>query len=374
MKLQEQFLIRKEWCIQALFVVALLCIVASIDLAGANANPSSNRRPINNRICFVSDLNGSYGSVDMPQSVQAAMAQLGRLDCGLVLGAGDLVAGQQTSLTEERLRAMWDGFSRIVLDPLDSQDIPFLSALGNHDASAERTASGNFIFERERRVAQDFWKNRIEKMDSQFDWISREDFPFHYSVRHGTTGIIVIDGTSATELRRKRDWLEQQLSHFANDASISIRIVVGHLPLVAVAKGRDRQGEILADSRSLYELFDRYKVDLYVSGHHHAFYPGRVSAWSQSHGTVQLALGALGDGPRQLLGHQNIPARNTLSFIDINPTLSSVLGKFTLSTLIPQTGIYLSTLALPESIPSFDGQENPIQLDRVDFSNHFPEP
>lgn len=374
MQIQTLYLVRKERCFRTLlvFIFCWACLLAEV--SHAKTSPSSKKESINNRICFVSDMNGSYGSIDMPPSVQSAMDQLGRLNCGLVLGAGDLVAGQQTSLTESRLREMWEGFSRVVLAPLDNQNIPFLSALGNHDASADRNSSGEFIFERDRRVAKDFWLTRLENSEYPFDWISREDFPFYYSLRHGTIGIIVVDGTSSTELRRKREWLEQQLILFEKDPSLSTRIVVGHLPLVAVAKGRDRQGEILADSRSLYELFDHYKVDLYVSGHHHAFYPGRIDAWSQQHGTVQLALGALGDGPRHLLGDSNLPARNALSFVDINPSIPFLLGKISLGTLIPQTGIYLSTLELPEEIPSVDGRENSVRLERVDFARPFPNP
>ncbi|MFZ9520039.1 MAG: metallophosphoesterase family protein [Silvanigrellaceae bacterium] len=328
----------------------------------------------NQRICFVSDMNGSYGSVELPQSVHAAMNRLKKLNCGLVLGAGDLVAGQQLSLTDERLRAMWGEFSRVVLQPLDNLEIPFLSALGNHDASSERSPSGQFIFDRERQIAKEFWTSKVDNAANPFEWLSREDFPFYYSVRHGTTGIIVIDGTSASEIRRKQNWLEQQLQTLAMDSSISTRIVVGHLPLLAVAKGRERPGEILADSRKLYEMFDRYKVDLYVSGHHHAYYPGRVRAWSQNHGTVQLALGALGDGARQLLGNPDIPVRNTLSFMDINPTIPFPVDKFMLNTLIPQTGQILYQADLPDSIPSLDGLGNPVQLERVNFSSPFPQP
>jgi hypothetical protein len=206
------------------------------------------------------------------------------------------------------------------------------------------------------------------------EWLSQEDYPFFYSVRFGTTGIVVIDGSSASEVRRKRTWLENQLTALAAHPSISTRIVVGHLPLFAVARGRERPGEILADSRELYELFDRNKVDFYVSGHHHAFFPGRVPEWSRLHGTVQIALGALGDGPRRLLGEHAVAPRQSLSFLDINESMSTMESRFSLKTLSPYSGEVFSPFELPESLPSLDGAGKPLWLKRFDFNSVFPFP
>ena len=335
-------------------------------LRDAFADPTEGIR--SHRLCFLSDLNGAYGSINPPASVSDAVNSLRRLQCGLVVGAGDLVAGQDPSLSESQLRLMWEGFRQFVLRPLDEMDVPVFTALGNHDASAARNSSGGYLFERERRVASEFWNKRRNQLASnKIDWLDDRDYPFFYSVRYGTVGIIFIDGSSATEIRAKRSWLENQLHSLAADASVSTRIVVGHLPLVAVAVGRDRPGEILADSRELYELFDAHKVDFYVSGHHHSFYPGRVEQWSRNHGTVQIALGALGDGPRKLLGQHMNPPRNSLSFLDIDESMPSSELKFSLSTFFPRTGEYLSNQDLPAMLPSVDGSGRFLPLKRVDF-------
>lgn len=359
------------------FVISLFLffVNALIALRGGSASADSRAVLPANRICFMSDLNGSYGSVSLPVSVDESVTQLRRLQCGLVVGAGDLVAGQDSSLSDSQLHSMWDGFRKQVLQPLDELNVPVLSALGNHDASAARGSSGGYIYNRERKVASEFWAQRkAEANYGDIEWLSTEDFPFFYSIRFGTTAVIFIDGSSATEIRMKRGWLESQLQALAAHPSVHTRMVVGHLPLVAVAQGRERPGEILADSRELYELFDSYKVDFYVSGHHHAFYPGRVDEWSRKHGTVQLALGALGNGPRKLLGQYQVAARNTLTYLDIDASIAQGDMRFSLSTLFPRTGDYLMSQSLPESLAGFDGLGNAVRLRRVVHRTVFPFP
>src|SRR5690606_37062824 len=87
-----------------------------------------------------------------------------------------------------------------------------------------------------------------------------------------------------------------------------LRLVVGHLPLVAVGEGRDRPGETITEAAALASLLGRHGVDLYISGHHAAYYPGRL-------GDLEL-LFAGGIGARRLLGDER-PARSTLTLIDI---------------------------------------------------------
>ena len=83
--------------------------------------------------------------------------------------------------------------------------------------------------------------------------------------------------------------------------SARYRFVLGHLPLYGVAEGRNRPGEVLQRPDTLQALLERYDVHTYVSGHHHAYYPGRK-------GSVELLYAAaLGQGPRPLLGSDRPP-------------------------------------------------------------------
>ena len=324
------------------------------------------------RICLLSDLNGPYGTIDLPSGVHAGVARLSDMQCDLVLGAGDLVAGQDTSLSSDRLRAMWNEWQRVVADPFLNRGVPVLSAMGNHDASAERRSSGGFVFQRERDAASQVWNSLLgHSAIARIGWISREQFPFYYSFAFKTIGVVVFDGSSAGEVTHNRAWLEQQLSALASNPNIKTRIVVGHLPLFAVAKGRETVGNIIYNSADIYALLNRYRVDFYISGHHHAFYPARPSADSKAYGTVQLALGAMGDGPRKLLSSSAPSARHSMTILDIvnnvAPALRFVFGRFNITTMSPFTGEVQPIRELPSSLNSFNGQGQPAELLRFDL-------
>ena len=47
-------------------------------------------------------------------------------------------------------------------------------------------------------------------------------------------------------------------------------MVVGHLPLTAFSEGRARAGECIDNAESLAAELRRARVDLVISGHHHA--------------------------------------------------------------------------------------------------------
>jgi hypothetical protein len=93
--------------------------------------------------------------------------------------------------------------------------------------------------------------------------------------------------------------------------------VLGHLPLYAVAVDRDRPGEVLADADALRERLERHGVHLYISGHHHAYYPGRRGALELLH------TGALGGGPRALLGTAE-PSPRTVTILDLDARSGAV--------------------------------------------------
>ncbi|MBC8068931.1 MAG: metallophosphoesterase, partial [Deltaproteobacteria bacterium] len=83
------------------------------------------------------------------------------------------------------------------------------------------------------------------------------------------------------------------------------KIVFGHLPLWPFAQGRE--DEVIGDS-ALEELLVLHGVDLFVSGHHHAYYPGR-------RGDLRLAgTACLGAGPRALIGVDATSATALLTF------------------------------------------------------------
>ncbi len=246
------------------------------------------------RLGLISDLNGPYGSTSYSASVSKGLHLLSELQPDLVLCAGDMVAGQKLSLTDSHLEAMWGSFQTTILNPLLNQGIGMIPAMGNHDASSQKTAS-RYVFSRERQQAERFWKRQKRRLGLEFG--DSIHYPFQYIARRPGLFVVVIDASSSQVDGKQQRWLEKAL---ASDfrSSEDCCLVMGHLPLTAISAGRDRVGECITDAIDLTDLMQRHQVDLYVSGHHHAWYPGELR------GQRVLSLGAMGNGPRRLLGRQ----------------------------------------------------------------------
>lgn len=255
------------------------------------------------RIAVISDLNSAYGSTTYGPEVGRAVAlirEAWRPD--LVLAAGDLIAGQRPSLTDDNVRAMWAAFDSVVAAPLRDAGIPFGFTLGNHDASPYPD------HQRDRALATEHWR-RIGP-DTRLHYVHDRHFPLYYSFRAGPVFVAAWDAAwegvaSDTPMLA---WLREQ---FAGETArrAAFRIVLGHLPLFSVAEGRDRPGEVLADTEALLALLRDLGVDMYISGHHHAYYPGVRG------GLELLHAGALGDGVRPLIG-RDVPSPRTVTLLD----------------------------------------------------------
>lgn len=264
------------------------------------------------RLALLSDLNGPYGSLAYPPESHALLDLALQQRPDALLLAGDLIASQQAGLSDARVRAMWGAFGAL----MSRVTVPFAPAMGNHDAAQAR----------DRREAAAHWAAHTPALD----FVSREGFPFAYSfvLGRGETRVFVavIDAASAHPPPHTEAWLAAQLQT-PPATGAHARLVMGHLPLAGVSQGRDRPGEVLAPARAqaLAGVMRRAAVLAYVSGHHHAFYPGEYN------GVRQLALA--GVPPRELL---NTPgsARVALALLDIDPAR----GEARLSALDLQGG------------------------------------
>jgi Icc-related predicted phosphoesterase len=87
------------------------------------------------KVAVISDLNSGYGSTIYHPDVKATLSELAQIKPDLILCAGDMVAGQKTTLTEQNLIEMWQSFNVNVLSPIRATGTPFAFTLGNHDAS-----------------------------------------------------------------------------------------------------------------------------------------------------------------------------------------------------------------------------------------------
>lgn len=259
-------------------------------LCTSAAQPSAERGAT--RVVVLSDSNESYGSVRYSTHVDAAVARTIELNPDLVINTGDLVAGQRLSPLLERgeIEAMWAAFHRRVSAPLAAAGLPFAATPGNRDASSGR----RFLLERE--IYRGQWLPRRPPVD----FIDAGAYPFRYAFRVGGVLFVSLDAThvghlSAAEKAWLRNLLLGQGRHFRH------RVVFSHLHLWPFAEGRE--SEILGDAE-LESILREGGVDLHLSGHHHAYYPGFKD------GVRHVSQGCLGAAPRPLLGTTGLPTRS----------------------------------------------------------------
>ena len=271
-------------------------------------NPSSVSLPPRQdlRLVVLSDLNSQYGSVTYDPEVHQAIALIREWQPDLVLCGGDMVAGQSKNLSRAQIQAMWSGFDQAIAQPLKAARIPFGFTLGNHDGSGYQSSPGNYVFQRDREIAQAYWTQTRQGCGLKF--VDDRNFPFYYSFTQGNIFYLVWDATTARLSPTQLEWVNQSLAQ-AQDAAL--RIVIGHLPLYAVAVGRNKPGEVLNDAETLRSLLVRHRVHTYISGHHHAYYPG------QKENLKFLHAGALGGGPRALIGSTVKPFKS-LTVVDVD--------------------------------------------------------
>jgi len=312
-------------CLTTLFLIFLLAAAAD----DQHSQPGRDFTAV-----VVSDLNESYGSTEYSSQVGIVLDYIASLSPDLVLCAGDMVAGQKQNLGEPCLRSMWQAFDAKILQRLQILQIPFAFTFGNHDGSS----SANFAHER--KIAREFWgKNRPDLC-----YVDETEYPDCYSFVCADVFFAVIDASAARIEPAHKDWLASQLgSQTAQKARL--RVVVGHLPMYALAQGRNQAGDVVSDADALFEVLEKNGADYYISGHHHAFYQSRK-------GRVRMiSAGALGGGPRKLLGSE-APARKTVTTLHL-PANGS---EFKIITHSVTDGMnLLNTYELPDRLNGFNG-------------------
>lgn len=250
------------------------------------------------KFAVISDLNGRYGSTTYGEDTHKSIAFIRSKKVDLVLSTGDMVAGQKKGLNYQK---MWLGFHKAVTTPLLRSKIPFAPSPGNHDASAY---SG---FERERREYKKTFSSRRpsfllnshgEKLDGKLSLVPGSNYPFYYGFILSNALFMAIDATKVGALSENQvAWIENTLANYQN---IPFKIMFGHMPMFPYAYNRasDYIGRNNASGvKDMERLMDKYEVDLFLSGHHHAYYPG-----TRKKHTRFISTPLLGGGPRKLLG------------------------------------------------------------------------
>ena len=235
------------------------------------------------RIVVISDINGRYASTDYHPRVAAAIQRIVALEPDIVISTGDMIAGQRPSpkLQRAELSAMWESFHKHIRIPLEQSGIPLVMTPGNHDASAYPG------FELEREA----YTHYHAAHPPSFTPIEGSHFPYNFATAINGILLLSLDATTAGPLDNKQiEWLTQRL---CDPQPYRAKIAFGHLPLQPIAYGR--QSDVIKDP-ALESLLVAGGVSAYLSGHHHAYYPGKRI------GINMLSMGNLGGNQRRLLG------------------------------------------------------------------------
>ncbi len=235
------------------------------------------------RVAVISDLNHSYGTIGYDPPIRKAVRAIIALQPDIVLCTGDMIAGQQTApkLAQGRLESMWRSFFQTVVRPLAKAGIPLAATPGNHDASASPG------FQLERKVYAQEWKQNRDALPL----LPGGNYPFYYAFTLKDVLFISLDATVTSPLQAtQKTWLSELL---VGSERYRARIVLGHIPFAPLTVGRERS--VLRD-KDLEQLLIQTKVSLYLSGHHHGFYP------FYHNGLHCVGQAAIGSGPRRLIG------------------------------------------------------------------------
>jgi hypothetical protein len=249
------------------------------------------------RIAVVSDMNQGYGDKTYTPALKAAIAHIRQNGTSLVISTGDMASGEKHGLD---FPGMWRAFHGVTTQPLAESHIPFLPSPGNHDASAEPS------YQNERDFYRASWNtypverfNSAKPPEDQVQFLPgvAQNFPFNYAVTMGPALFIALDATVAGRLiNGQLDWLESVLQ---KSAPYTVKMVFGHMPLFPFTF--DRAADYLGLGNStlatrMENMLEQYRVNYFLSGHHHAYFPGR-RAGSVRYVSVPL----LGTGARYLM-------------------------------------------------------------------------
>ncbi len=294
------------------------------------------------RIAVISDLNSEYGSTDYRPEVIKGLSLLPQWQPDIVLCGGDMVAGQSLDLSASEIETMWTAFDEKILAPVRNAGIPFALTLGNHDASSVQR-NGEFVYVLDRQETEKYWNGH--KSDTDLTFVEAGGFPFYYSFKQNDIFYLTWDASSADVPPEQVVWADRALAS-PEAQSAKLRIVMGHLPLYAVSQRRDRPGEFLNQADALRQLLERHNVHTYITGHHHAYFPGKA-------GNLNLLnTGAMGAGPRSLLTTTTAPFQ-TFTILDIFlETASTVYTTYNASTLA-----VVDPASLPRLIVGPNGRE-----------------
>lgn len=292
------------------------------------------------RMAVIADFNSAFGSTTYEWQVDSIMERIPRIwNPDLVISGGDMIAGQSASLTPAQVDAMWAGFDAKIATPLRNANIPFVFTLGNHD--------GAIAVDKDAAVR--YWSDSTH-------WpggfaVDTSNFPFYHSFMEQANGdffFVSWDNAAANVPASVIAWMDSQFASPLAQAA-KYRFLIGHMPLYGVSPERASPGNVVANADGIRNMLEMRGVHTYISGHHHAYYPGK-------RGNVDLLnAGAIGSGARAWIGIDKAPV-NTVTIMDVfsNPD-TIVYTTYDIRHRDENDMTLFEIRDLPEAIFSFNG-------------------
>ena len=286
------------------------------------------------KVMVISDLNASYGALSYSGDIAAVMKRIPEIKPDIILCGGDMVAGQKASLTAAHIDQMWGVFKESVLKPIKENNVPFGFTLGNHDASPG--------YAKDRAAAKKFWENEIRSTNLSF--VDKTHYPFYFSYIKNNVFFLSWDAAAPEIKPEVMAWMKTQLgSKVAKRAGQ--RILLGHLPLYPIVADKNKPGEVNRDADGTLRFFKENGVDMYISGHQHAYFP------AHKNGVQLFNAGCIGNGPRAIIGHSEAP-KKAYSIIEIPASMDKGIH---IETFMAGTGEVIALSSLPDSVTGFNG-------------------
>ena len=257
------------------------------------------------RFAVISDLNGSYGSKKYKKDVSLAVDYITdkKNNVDFVISTGDMVAGQKSGLD---YKGMWESFHNNVTRRFSKLGLALYPSPGNHDAYVSRRV--------ERDHYEKSWNDEDQlKMNRDFKFVKGvvQNYPFQYAFTIGPALFISLDSSDLKPYTdEKIQWIVDVLEE---SKGVKHKFIFGHVPLVPFAFKREMEYSArgsVSFLKTMEEILEKYSVDIFFSGHHHVYYPGR------RHGKTQfVSVPLLGEGARHLITRGKLTARSAHGFL-----------------------------------------------------------
>ncbi|WP_413585007.1 metallophosphoesterase family protein [Bdellovibrio sp. HCB274] len=241
------------------------------------------------------DTDGTYSS----STISIVKSMISRQPAA-ILGVGDYIDGEKTSLSNSTYVSMWNAFSKKVMAPMRDARIPFLPTPGNHDA----------YYNQERQQYSTFW----DKNKGNVEFVDDDNFPFYYSFIQEDVFFVSLDNANYSSLKNRTAqlaWLKAQLTS-SRAKGARARVVYGHIPLYSIVATKANSSTVYsngvltgerrtAGSNTLEAILLNNNVDLVIFGHSHGFYSGHYT-YADGKKLQVVSMPCAGSAPRYLVG------------------------------------------------------------------------